>query len=56
MLVEKLIDMLIAGLLREDDLLPNERELTQFFEVSRETVRGALMQLAAYDLISVSHD
>lgn len=56
MFVEKLIDMLITGLLREGDLLPSERELAQLFEVSRETVRGALMQLAAYDLISVSHD
>lgn len=54
-LVEKLIDMLITGLLREGDVLPSERELAQLFEVSRETVRGALTQLAAYDLINVSH-
>ncbi|MGO2262375.1 MULTISPECIES: FadR/GntR family transcriptional regulator [Halomonas] len=53
-LVEKLIDMLKTGLLREGDLLPSERELAQLFEVSRETVRGALAQMAAYDLISVS--
>lgn len=54
-LVEKLIDMLLTGLLREGDLLPSERELAQLFEVSRETVRGALAQMAAYELISVSH-
>ncbi|WP_172117965.1 FadR/GntR family transcriptional regulator [Halomonas hibernica] len=54
-LMEKLIDMLLTGLLREGDLLPSERELSQLFEVSRETVRGALAQMAAYELINVSH-
>ncbi|CAN0156034.1 unnamed protein product [Ectocarpus sp. 12 AP-2014] len=54
-LVEKLVDMLLTGLLRDGDLLPSERELAQLFEVSRETVRGALSQMAAYELITVSH-
>lgn len=54
-LVDKLINMLMTGLLREGDLLPSERELAQLLEVSRETVRGALSQMAAYELISVSH-
>ena len=54
-LAEKLVDMMLTGLLREGDVLPSERELAQLFEVSRETVRGALAQLTAYGLISVSH-
>lgn len=54
-LTEKLVDMIQTGLLRNGDVLPSERELAQLFEVSRETVRGALSQLAAYGLISVSH-
>ena len=54
-LADKLVDMLLTGLLREGDVLPSERELAQLFEVSRETVRGALAQLTAFGLISVSH-
>ncbi len=54
-LADKLIEMILTGLLRDGDELPSERELAQLFGVSRETVRGALSQLAAYGLISVSH-
>ncbi|MGR4069181.1 FadR/GntR family transcriptional regulator [Billgrantia sp. C5P2] len=54
-LAEKLIEMILTGLLRDDDVLPSERELAQLFGVSRETVRGALSQLTAHGLISVSH-
>lgn len=54
-LADKLIEMIQTGLLRDGDVLPSERELAQLFEVSRETVRGALSQLTAYGLISVSH-
>lgn len=54
-LANKLIEMIQTGLLRDGDVLPSERELAQLFEVSRETVRGALSQITAYGLISVSH-
>ncbi len=54
-LADKLTDMILTGLLRDGDELPSERELAQLFGVSRETVRGALSQLTAYGLISVSH-
>lgn len=54
-LAEKLIEMIMTGLLRDGDVLPSERELAQLFGVSRETVRGALSQLTAHGLISVSH-
>ncbi len=54
-LTEKLVEMIQTGLLRDGDVLPSERELAQLFEVSRETVRGALSQLAAHGLIAVSH-
>lgn len=39
-LADKLIEMILTGLLRDGDELPSERELAQLFEVSRETVRG----------------
>lgn len=54
-LADKLIEMILNGLLRDGDVLPSERELTHLFGVSRETVRGALSQLIAYELINVSH-
>ncbi|MEC4766730.1 FCD domain-containing protein [Halomonas sp. CUBES01] len=54
-LADKLTDMILTGLLRDGDELPSERELAQLFGVSRETVRGALAQLTAHGLISVSH-
>lgn len=54
-LADKLIAMILNGLLRDGDVLPSERELNKLFGVSRETVRGALSQLTAYGLISVSH-
>ncbi|WP_046078916.1 FadR/GntR family transcriptional regulator [Halomonas sp. HG01] len=54
-LADKLTDMVLTGLLRDGDELPSERELAQLFGVSRETVRGALAQLTAHGLVSVSH-
>ncbi|MDR5860062.1 FadR family transcriptional regulator [Halomonas eurihalina] len=54
-LADKLTDMVLTGLLRDGDELPSERELAQLFGVSRETVRGALAQLTAHGLASVSH-
>ncbi|MEH6651708.1 MAG: FCD domain-containing protein [Motiliproteus sp.] len=54
-LASKLLEMIFTGLLRDGDELPSERELSQLFSVSRETVRGALGVVAAYGLIQVSH-
>nr|WP_300310419.1 FCD domain-containing protein [Halomonas sp.] len=54
-LAEKLVGMILNGLLRDGDVLPSERELSQLFGVSRETVRGAISQVSAYGLINVSH-
>ncbi|QEM82406.1 FadR/GntR family transcriptional regulator [Halomonas binhaiensis] len=54
-LAEKLVGMILNGLLRDDDVLPSERDLSQLFGVSRETVRGAIAQVSAYGLIQVSH-
>lgn len=53
-LAERIIEMITTGLLRDQDELPSERELAKLFEVSRETVRGALGKIAAYGLINVS--
>lgn len=53
-LCEKIVEMITTGLLRDQDDLPSERELAKLFEVSRETVRGALAKIAAYGLIHVS--
>ncbi|MBR9754220.1 FadR/GntR family transcriptional regulator [Cobetia amphilecti] len=54
-LADKLIEMILTGLLRDGDELPSERELAQLFEVSRETVRGGLALLTGYGLLNVSH-
>ncbi|ETD72715.1 GntR family transcriptional regulator [Pelistega indica] len=51
---EKIIEMITTGLIQDKDELPSERELTKLFEVSRETIRGALNKVAAYGLINIS--
>ncbi len=52
---DKIIEMIITGLIQDNDELPSERELTKLFDVSRETIRGALNKVAAYGLINISH-
>ncbi|KJY80126.1 FadR/GntR family transcriptional regulator [Vibrio nigripulchritudo] len=54
-LAEKILEMIVTGLLRDGDELPSERELSSMFGVSRETVRGALGIVQAYGMIHVSH-
>ncbi|GIP49239.1 GntR family transcriptional regulator [Paenibacillus sp. DXFW5] len=39
-------DMILQGVLRENDKIPSEKELMEQFDVSRITVANALMQLA----------
>lgn len=53
-LAEKIIEMITTGLIQDQDVLPSERELAKLFEVSRETVRGALNKIEAYGLIKIS--
>ncbi|BFM12211.1 FadR/GntR family transcriptional regulator [Simiduia litorea] len=53
-LVQKLLEMIYQGQLRDGDSLPAERELSGMFAVSRETVRGALSVLSSWGLLSVS--
>jgi DNA-binding FadR family transcriptional regulator len=53
-LADKFIYMISAGLIREGDFLPSERELSLTLDVSRETVRGAIQILLAKDLVEVS--
>lgn len=54
-LAERILEMIVTGLLRDGDELPSERELSSMFGVSRETVRGALGIIQAYGMIHVSH-
>ena len=54
-LADKLAHMISAGLIAEGDNLPSERDLSEMFDVSRETVRGALQILADLKYIEVSH-
>ncbi|USZ49986.1 FadR/GntR family transcriptional regulator [Halomonas sp. DN3] len=54
-LADKLVGMILDGLLRDGDVMPSERDLAQLFGVSRETVRGAMSLVSGYGLISVSH-
>ena len=50
---EKLTYLISTGLILPDDFLPSERNLSETFNVSRETIRGALQILASQKLIEV---
>jgi DNA-binding FadR family transcriptional regulator len=51
----KLQTLIASGVLQVGDELPGERELAQAFDVSRETVRGAIQSLAGRGIVEVSH-
>lgn len=51
---EKLIYMMSTGLISSGDFLPSERNLSESFGVSRETIRGALQILSAKKVIEVA--
>ena len=51
---EKLMYMISTGLIAADELLPSERNLSETFSVSRETIRGALQILSSRKLIEVT--
>ncbi|MGI9452390.1 MAG: FadR/GntR family transcriptional regulator [Geminicoccaceae bacterium] len=48
-------DLVAAGLLREGDELPSERELAATLEVSRDSLRGALQLLAERGILEIGH-
>jgi DNA-binding FadR family transcriptional regulator len=52
---DKLQTLIASGVLQVDDVLPGERELAEAFDVSRETVRGAIQILAGRGIVEVSH-
>ncbi|SIQ36063.1 transcriptional regulator, GntR family [Rhizobium sp. RU35A] len=51
---DKLTTLIAMGMLRPGDELPSERELAHVLNVSRETVRGAIQNLAAKGFVEVS--
>lgn len=51
---DKIASLIAAGILQVGDVLPGERDLAGTFRVSRETVRGAIQQLAARGVIEVA--
>ena len=54
-IADKMIAMIISGLLRPQDELPSERDLAVTLDVSRETVRGAIQHLAALGMVEIAH-
>ncbi len=50
-----LADLVAAGLLREGDELPPERDLAAMLEVSRDSLRGALQLLAERGILHIGH-
>lgn len=54
-IASSLADLIAAGLLREGDELPSERELATLLEVSRDSLRGALQLLAERGILSIGH-
>ena len=54
LIAEKIMVLIATNLLRPGDDLPGERELANVMHVSRETVRGAIQQLAARNILEVA--
>jgi len=48
----QILEQIVAGTLREGDKLPSEHQISQSFQVSRPTVREALMRLHADGLVT----
>jgi DNA-binding FadR family transcriptional regulator len=55
MISEKLASVIASGALQIGDELPSERELALALSVSRESVRGAVQELASRGLVEISH-
>lgn len=54
-IASSLADLVAAGLLREGDELPSERELAAILEVSRDSLRGALQLLQERNILDIGH-
>ncbi|MCP8894465.1 FadR family transcriptional regulator [Shinella daejeonensis] len=54
LIAEKIVVLIATNMLRAGDELPGERELANVMHVSRETVRGAIQQLAARGILEVA--
>lgn len=54
MISDKLASLIASGALQVGDDLPSERELAQSLSVSRESVRGAIQELALRGMVEVS--
>jgi DNA-binding FadR family transcriptional regulator len=52
---EKIASLIASGILQVGDVVPGERDLAAALSVSRETVRGAMQNLAARGIIEVAH-
>lgn len=52
---EKIASLIASGILQVGDVVPGERDLALALSVSRETVRGAMQNLAARGIIEVTH-
>lgn len=51
----QLLEQIVSGALKEGDKLPSENQICRAFEVSRPTVREALMRLNADGLVTTRH-
>lgn len=51
-IVTQIRDLIEKGKLKPGDQLPNEKELTETFKVSRSTVREAMLSLETMDLVA----
>lgn len=54
-LYRQILEQIVSGALREGDKLPSENRICQAFQVSRPTVREALMRLHADGLVTTRH-
>ena len=54
-IADRLMQLVAAGLLEPGDNLPGERDLAALFDVSRESVRGALQLLSARGVLEITH-
>lgn len=52
-IAEKLASMISTEMIAEGDFLPSERDLSKTYDVSRETIRGALQILSDQNFINI---
>jgi DNA-binding FadR family transcriptional regulator len=52
---DKIVSMIASGVIGVGDTLPSERDLAAALNVSRESVRGAVQNLAARGILEISH-